>query len=82
MSCPVSLYRRTAKVIRAASFHSGLAQNIARDAERAVRSGNCAAGRSMLRSALRIIRRDVKLKKRGYYDEFMRTPPRRKQRRR
>lgn len=65
MSCPASLYKRTSKVIRAASFHSRLAQGIARDAERAVRSGNCDAGRSMLRSALRIVRRDIKLKKRG-----------------
>ncbi len=64
-SCPVLLYKRTSRVIRAASFHSGLAQGIARDAERAVRSGNCDAGRSMLRSALRIVRRDIKAKRRG-----------------
>ena len=63
MSCPVSLYKRTAKVIRAASFHSRLAQGIAADAERAVRSGNCDAGRKMLRAALRIVRRDTKMKR-------------------
>lgn len=64
-TCPVSLYKRTSKVIRAASFHSRLAQNIARDAERAVRSGNCASGRKMLLAALRIVRRDIKLKRHG-----------------
>lgn len=64
-TCSTSLYKRTSQVIRAASYHSGLAQRIARDAEHAVRSGNCASGRSMLRSALRIVRRDIKLKKRG-----------------
>jgi hypothetical protein len=64
-ACSTSLYKRTSKVIRAASFHSMLAQNIARDAERAVRSGNCDAGRKMLRAALRIVRRDIKVKRRG-----------------
>lgn len=64
-TCPTSLYRRTSHVVRAASFHSTLARNIARDAERAVRSGNCAAGRKMLLAAMRIVRRDVKLKKHG-----------------
>lgn len=61
-TCSAALYKRTSAVIRAASFHSSLAQGIARDAERAVRAGNCDAGRSMLRSALRIVRRDRKMK--------------------
>ena len=65
MSCPISLYKRTSMVIRAASFHSTLARSLARNAEVAVRAGACNAGRKMLRAAIRVVRRDIKAKRRG-----------------